>query len=282
MADNIIMEIVERIAYYERRHRNVEEDCRNLETSYNQNDESAMGFLTAIRMQEHWNGEGFNEIARTVLEINPGKICSYIIARSIDAEEAFRDEIFKPELYRQGELEEIARKANSNAVLRKIFSHVKAFIRGGDSRTILGNMATNPVVEEKLFEELYQYDRGIKNQIFINIGCQASTDLLMKMLENDDCQDLHINNMLYYQRPEIYERLSSWGNLTPELMCEFLRYSYDTQDVDSKWVKAVEERLLSDNFSRLRLHENECVLELVMQGTENPELRQKIQKYLKR
>lgn len=65
-------------------------------------------------------------------------------------------------------------------------------------------------------------------------------------------------------------------------MCEFLRYSYDTQDVDSKWVKAVEERLLSDNFSRLRLHENECVLELVMQGTENPELRQKIQKYLKR
>lgn len=275
MAD--VIEIAKRIAYYEKRHMHVEADCRNLESRYKENDDSANGFLVAIRRQEHWNGENFELIARKLLEINPGKICQYVILRSIDCSENMRQEIFNPNMYTLIELEGLARAANSNAILVKIFEYAKQNVYGGERCTFLTNIALNPAVEAKLFDELYAYYRGVANQIFYNIGCKASTELLMRMLNENDLQWLHVAYLLQYKRDDIYEQLANWSGMTPELLSRFLRYSYHTGEIDYKWVKIVEDRMISLT-DYIELYESD--LEEIIAGTHNQELIKKIMTYL--
>ena len=51
---SLVSNIIECIDYYEKRcFEDVEADCRNLERKYDNNDNTAQGFLVAIRKQEH-------------------------------------------------------------------------------------------------------------------------------------------------------------------------------------------------------------------------------------
>lgn len=210
---SLISDIIERIDYYEkRRFGQVEANCLNLERKYDSNDNTAQGFLVAIRKQEHWNGEGFEEIAKELLTIRDSKISRYLVIRSIDCTLEIIEKGFNPRMYSNGELQEIARVANSNKILEMIFEHVKCNVGEVIGYPILCCMAKNVVASAELLNELYLFDQRLSAQIFRNVGCKASTELLMKMFYecDDGLKELHMFQLVQFNRIEVNEQLKSY------------------------------------------------------------------------
>lgn len=211
--ESLTNEIMERFNYYEkRRFGHVEANCLNLETKYDNNDNTAQGFFVAIRKQEPWNGENFREIAKKLLAQKDSKILRYLIIRSIDCDLEMLEEVFEPKRYSNGELQEIARVANSNKILEMIFDYVYHNVGRVEGYFILCCMANNKVASKELFDKLYVFDKRLSAQIFLNIGCQASTELLMKMFyECDDIlKELHIMQLVQFNRAEIDKQLKHY------------------------------------------------------------------------
>lgn len=210
---SLISDIIERIDYYEkRRFGHVEADCRNLERKYDSNDNTAQDFLVAIRKQEHWNGEGFEEIAKELLTMRDSKILRYLVIRSIDCTLEMIEKVFNPRMYSNDELQEIARVANCNKILEMIFEHVKCNVGKVIGYPILCCMADNVVAKAELLNELYLFDQRLSAQIFLNAGCKASTELLMKMFYecDDSLKELHMLHLVQFNRPEINEQLKNY------------------------------------------------------------------------
>ena len=210
--ESLIMNIIERIDYYEkRRFGTTEADCRNLETKYDSNDATAQGFLVAIRKQEHWSGD-FIEIAKEILTIRNSKIARYVLIRSVDCTSEFVQEVFEPEIYSDGELQEIARVANCNKILEMIFEYVKCNLGRTTGYPILCCMARNSVASADLLNALYRYDNRLSAQIFLNDNSQVSTDLLMQMFY--DCEEklkeLHMLQLLQFNREVIDQQLKKY------------------------------------------------------------------------
>ena len=211
--ESLTSEIMERFNYYEKRRFGcIEASCLNLEKKYDVNDNTAQGFLVAIRKQEHWVGENFNEIARRLLAIKDSKILKYLIVRSVDCNFEMIEELFDPKLYSNGELQEIARVANSNKILEIIFDYIYYNVGIVEGYLILCCIASNNVTTQELFDKLYAFDKRLSSQIFGNIGCQASTELLMKMFYecDDNLRRLHIFHLVQFNRIEIDKQLKNY------------------------------------------------------------------------
>ena len=206
-------EIAECINCYERRRfGEVEADCLNLARKYDSNDNTAQGFLVAVRKQEHWKGESFEEIAKELRMINDGKISRYIIIRSLDCDLEMLKKVFIPKMYTNRELQQIARVANSSNLLEMIYDYVYSNIGMVEGYPIMGSIATNKVTSKELFDKLYVFDKRLSSQIFLNSGCQASTELLMKMFyECDDLlKELHIFHLVCFNRTDINNHLTTY------------------------------------------------------------------------
>lgn len=210
---SLTSEIMECFNYYEKRRFGcVEANCQNLEKKYDNNDNTAQGFWVAIRKQEHWVGEKFKEIAKELLTIKDSKILRYLIVRSIDCDIGMLKEVFKPEMYSVDELQEIARVANSSEMLEIIFYYTYRNIGKLKGYGIMCCMARNKIASKELLDKLYAFDNRVASQIFCNIGCQASTELLMKMFYecDDNCKQLHISHLAQFNRPEIDKQLKEY------------------------------------------------------------------------
>lgn len=210
---SLTSEIMECFDYYEkRRFGYVEANCRNLERKYDNNDNTAQGFWVAIRKQEHWVGEKFKEIAKELLTIKDSKILRYLIVRSIDCDSEMMKEVFKPEMYSVGELQEIARVANSSQMLEIIFYYTYRNIGRLKGYGIMCCMARNKVASKELLDKLYAFDNRVAPQIFCNTGHQASTELLMKMFYEDDdiSKEFDVYNLVQFNRPEIDKKLKEY------------------------------------------------------------------------
>lgn len=211
--ESLVSEIVERFNYYEKRRFGcVEANCQNLEKKYDINDNTAQGFLVAIRKQEHWVGEKFKEIAKELLTIKDSKILRYLIVRSVDCDLEMIEEVFNPKMYSNNEVQEIARVANSNKILEIIFNYVYHNVGRVEGYYILCCIASNTMTSEELLNKLYVFDKRLSSQIFLNIGCQASNELLMKMFYecDDNCKQLHISHLAQFNRPEIDKQLKEY------------------------------------------------------------------------
>ncbi len=211
--ESLTSEIIERFNYYEKRRFGcVEANCQNLEKKYDNNDNTAQGFLVAIRKQEHWTGENFREIAKKLITIKDSKILRYLIVRSVDCDLEMIEEVFNPKMYSNGELQEIARIANSNKILEMIFDYVYHNVGIVEGYYILCCIASNNVTSQGLFDKLYAFDKRLSSQIFRNIGCKASTDLLMKMFYECDnnLRRLDILHLLQFNRAEIDRQLKNY------------------------------------------------------------------------
>ena len=211
--ESLTSEIMEHFNYYEkRRFGKVEATFLNLERKYHNNDNTAQGFLVAIRKQEHWRGENFRKIAKKLLTIKDSKILRYLIVRSVDCDLEMIEEVFDPKMYSDGELQEIARAANCNKILEMIFEYVSLNVGMVEGYFILCCAAHNKVASKELFDRLYVFDKRLASQIFLNIGCQASTELLMKMFyECDDIsKQLHILHLVQFNREEIDRELKKY------------------------------------------------------------------------
>lgn len=210
---SLTSEIMECFDYYEKRCFGcVEANCQNLEKKYDNNDNTAQGFWVAIRKQEHWVGKKFKEIAKELLTIKDSKILRYLIVHSIDCDIGMLKEVFKPEMYSVDELQEIARVANSSGMLEIIFNYTYSNIGRLKGYGIMCCMARNKVASKKLLDKCYAFDNRVASQIFCNIGCQASTELLMKMFYecDDNCKQLHISHLEQFNRPEIDKQLKEY------------------------------------------------------------------------
>lgn len=276
-----VNDIVERIAYYEKRHKwCIEADCRNLEKKYSENDDTAQGFLVAIRKQEHWNGD-FDEIAKQLLKINPSKICTYIILRSVDCSVEMQQNEFKPEQYSKNELQNIAIAANSSIILRKIFEHVKEKLGRVTGYLILHSMSHNAVADTKLLDDLYRYDHRVSSGIFMNFTSNVSTDLLMEMFWECEVinRNFEINRLLQFNREEIYQRLLNNIEITPVILAEMLKYFYYSKiDINEKLVKKAEDMMKSlKNFSEIPTYS----IKSIIKGTHDIALIEMLSKYLK-
>lgn len=211
--ESLVSDIIERIDYYEkRRFGTIEPDCCNLESRYDRNDNTARGFLFAIRNQEHWKGESFDEIAQKVIKVRNSKITRYLLIRSVDCRPNFVEEIFNPKMYKNGELQEIARFANSSKILEIIFQYVKYNIGKVCGYGILCCMASNPVAESELLNELYQFDPRLSSQIFRNAKGKASSELLIRMFYEckEELRGLHLFQLVQFDRKEINEQLRKY------------------------------------------------------------------------
>ena len=212
--ESLVSDIIERIDYYEkRRFGTIEPDCCNLESRYDRNDNMARGFLFAIRNQEHWKGEeSFDEIAQKVIKIRDSKISRYLLIRSVDCSSKFIEKIFKPQMYTNGEFQEIARFANSSKLLEIIFQYVKYNIGKVYGYGILCCMASNPVAKSELLDELYLFDQRLSHQIFSNVEGKASTELLIQMFYEceEELKGLHLFHLVQFNRKEIDEQLRKY------------------------------------------------------------------------
>ena len=212
--ESLVSDIIERIDYYEeRRFRTIEPDCCNLESRYDRNDNTARGFLFAIRNQEHWKGEeSFDEIAQKVIKVRNSKISRYLFIRSVDCSPKFIEKIFNPKMYTNGELQEIARFANSSQILEIIFQYVKYNIGKVCGYGILCCMARNPVAKSELLDELYLFDQRLAYQIFNNHEGKASTELLIQMFNEceENLRGLHLVQLVQFDRKEINEQLRKY------------------------------------------------------------------------
>lgn len=211
--ESLIMNIIERIDYYEkRRFGTTEADCRNLERKYDSNDATAQGFLVAIRKQEHWSGGDFIEIAKEILTIRNSKIARYVLIRSVDCTSEFIQKVFDPKIYSDGELQEIARVANCNQILEMIFEYVKCNLGEVTGYLILCCMAGNSVASAELLNTLYRYDNRLSSQIFLHADSQASTELLMQMFyDYDEClKELALYQLVNFNREEIDQQLKKY------------------------------------------------------------------------
>lgn len=211
---SLVSNIIECIDYYEKRcFEEVEADCRNLERKYDNNDNTAQGFLVAIRKQEHWDGENFEEIAKELLTIRNSKISRYLVIRSIDCTLEIIEKVFDPQMYSKRELQGIARVANSNKILEMIFEYVKYNIGKVNGYTILCCIANNAEAKAELLNELYLFDQRLSVQIFLNKDCKASTELLMKMFyecDDEELKEFYILQMVQFNRVEINEQLKNY------------------------------------------------------------------------
>lgn len=122
------------------------------------------------------------------------------------------EEVFNPKMYSNGELQEIARIANSNKILEMIFDYVYHNVGIVEGYYILCCIASNNVTSQGLFDKLYAFDKRLSSQIFRNIGCKASTDLLMKMFYECDnnLRRLDILHLLQFNRAEIDRQLKNY------------------------------------------------------------------------
>lgn len=276
-----VKDIAERIAYYEKRHKYVEADCRNLERRYSENDDTAQGFLVAIRKQEHWNGGNFDIIAKELLKIYPSKICTYIILRSVDCSVELQQSEFKPEQYSENELQNIAIEANSSVILRKIFEHVKEKLGRVTGYLILHNMSHNAAADTKLLDDLYRYDHRVSTAIFMNFTSSVSTNLLMKMFY--ECEEIdrnfHINHLLQFNREEIYQSLLDYSEITPTILAKMLDYFYYSKiDINEKLLKKAEDIMKSfKDFSKVPA----WAVKSIIAGSHNIDLIEMLSPYLK-
>lgn len=277
----MINEILDCIRYYEKQNINVEADCRNLESSYTQNDNTAQGFLVAIRKQEHWNGANFESIAKELLRINPSKICKYIIMRSIDCPIEIIEQEFNPAMYTWYELETIAQNANSNIILRKIQQYIKTQIGYIEGYNILRRIVANPITEGDILDELHKNISEIDCQIIKNCNCNASTELLMEIFfsANNTEKRCYINYLLQFQRVELNESIVKWDSVTPGILSKILTYSYKHNTLSEEIFNLAEEKMLKmNNYAGVLASD----LMNIAQYGHNTALRKKCQQYLKK
>ena len=110
-------------------------------------------------------------------------------------------------MYTNGELQEIARFANSSQILEIIFQYVKYNIGKVCGYGILCCMARNPVAKSELLDELYLFDQRLAYQIFNNHEGKASTELLIQMFNEceENLRGLHLVQLVQFDRKEINE-----------------------------------------------------------------------------
>ena len=141
--------------------------------------------------------------------VRDSKISRYLVICSVDCTTEMIEKVFDSQMYSNGELQEMARVANSNKILEMIFKYVKCNVGKVVGYPILCCVAKNAVASEELLNELYSFDKRLSAQIFLNSNSKASTELLMKMFYQCDTElkQLHLLQLIQFNRTEINEQL---------------------------------------------------------------------------